>query len=43
MSYLEYFELTEEPFSNAPVSRFYLRRLPSTAGADPAHARRLAT
>ncbi len=23
MTYLEYFELTQEPFSNAPVSRFY--------------------
>lgn len=23
MSYLDYFELTQEPFSNAPVSRFY--------------------
>ncbi len=23
MSYLEYYELTQEPFSNAPVSRFY--------------------
>ena len=25
MSYLDYFELTEEPFSNAPVSRFYYK------------------
>src|SRR5688500_20409064 len=23
MTYLDYFELTTEPFSNAPVSRFY--------------------
>ena len=23
MSYLDHFGLTEEPFSNAPVSRFY--------------------
>ena len=23
MNYLEYFELASEPFSNAPVSRFY--------------------
>src|SRR6476469_5316202 len=23
MTYLEYFELQQEPFSNAPVSRFY--------------------
>ena len=23
MTYLEYFELSQEPFSNAPVSRFY--------------------
>ena len=23
MTYLDHFELTQEPFSNAPVSRFY--------------------
>ena len=23
MTYLDFFELTQEPFSNAPVSRFY--------------------
>ncbi len=32
MSYLDHFGLTEEPFSNAPVSRFYFE--------SPQHRRR---
>ena len=35
MNYLDYYELAQEPFSNAPVSRFYFNspstRRPSSA------------